>query len=257
MAFKCLIIEDDQFSLSLLKDRLETDYPTFALQIAKTAREGITAIRSFQPDLVFLDIELPDMSGFEMLKKLGSWDTFDFKIIFVSVFKEYVIRAIRLRALDYIIKPIQEEELQAAVDRFIKLYPQPGSHPYLEDRMQTHELSGRSKETIHLQLQEGLLAVALEEVLFIQGERNYSHIHYDNQSKKLISKNLGEFEELLKTKGFYRIHKSYLINGRSIEARNGRYRLIMKDGSTLPISRRRVSDFENWLGQYRSDLVNA
>ncbi|MEL6592704.1 MAG: response regulator, partial [Bacteroidota bacterium] len=96
MAFKCLIIEDDQFSLSLLKDRLETDYPTFALQIAKTAREGITAIRSFQPDLVFLDIELPDMSGFEMLKKLGSWDTFDFKIIFVSVFKEYVIRAIRL-----------------------------------------------------------------------------------------------------------------------------------------------------------------
>lgn len=257
MAFKCLIIEDDQPSLSLLRDRLETDYPAFSLQFASTAGEGLDAIRALQPDLVFLDIDLPDMSGFEMLRKLGDWDSYGFKIIFVSAFKKDVIRAIRLRALDYILKPIQEEELREAIQRFLNLHPQPGNHAYLENQPHVTEFSIKSGESLHLQLQEGLLIVPLDEVLFIQGERNYSHIHYRDQSKKLISKTLGEFEDLLKDKGFFRTHKSYLINGRSIQAREGKYRLIMKDNSSLPISRRRVADFGNWLELYRSDLEKA
>ena len=188
--------------------------------------DAIEKIKTLNPDVVFLDIELPDMTGFELLKKL---DNINFQLVFTTSHSHYAIKAFRFNALDYLVKPVNESELDETIKRLLK-----SSTNSIEVRNALANLEVQSVENQKLVLpqQNGILRLPLKQITHIEGERNYSYIHLSNGNKELSSKNLAYFEEILIDKNFYRSHRSYLVNGFHIkELIDGNF--ILKNGVGL------------------------
>jgi len=237
---KALIVEDNAFMAHVLHDLLKqhaTDITV--LGIANTGKEALQLIASGEPHVVFLDIELPDMTGFELLQQL---DEINFQTIFTTSHSHYAIRAFRFNALDYLIKPIVESELNEAIKRILK-----SSGNSMEVKNALSNLGSQSVEDQKLVLpsQNGTVSIPLKQITYIEGERNYSYIHLSNGSRELSSKNLAYFEDRLIDKSFFRSHRSYLVNRYHIESlKNDQFAL--KNGSGIPISRRKMTEARNW-----------
>lgn len=244
MNIRSLIIDDDPFIQELLKDKIEQHIPDLkVVDVAGSASEGLEKIKKVKPDLVFLDVEMADMTGFELLSKL---DTVDFETIFITSFNHYAIKAIRFNALDYLVKPIDLGELRAAVKRYsesVKAH-EPGAH--VQNALSNFKMTDAGDEVLLLQQQDGELKLVLKDIVRIDGERNYSFIYKTDGKKILASRTLGNFEEILSDKGFFRCHKSHLINGRHISSTQGKESVTMSDETQLPISRRKADGFKKW-----------
>ena len=240
---RAIIVDDNPFNIEVILDLLGSE----ELQIsvvgsAKNGTEAIALIRAEKPDLVFLDVEMPDMNGFEVL---ATFDAIDFQTIFVTAHTHYAIRAIRFNALDYLVKPIDPGEFHQAVQRFQSNYDK--SHH--QDQIQT-ALDNINKEDVldqllYLPTQEGGMKMVIREIIKIAGDRNYSTFHLTKNRTKISSKTLGHFETLLHEKGFFRCHRSHLVNGHHI-AQLEKDSFILSDKSEIPISRRRKTDAKNW-----------
>lgn len=246
MPIKSLIIDDDPFIHTLLMDKLEQHFPEVeVLQTGSSGTEGIALIRQLQPDLVFLDVEMSDMTGFEMLSQL---DQITFQTIFITSYSHYAIKAIRFNALDYILKPIDLGELKQAIKRYKNRLTSPQPQNRIQQALHNFKAESPSEEILTLQLQDGELSLPLKDIVQIQGDRNYSYITVKNTSKKLVSKTLGDFEDILSEKGFFRCHKSHLVNRFHIQSRAHKTCILLTDQSEVPISRRRKEAFDNWYG---------
>jgi len=205
--------------------------------IAHSAREGLEVISQTKPQLLFLDIQMQGGSGFDLLEQVKP---VDFEVIFVTAFDQYAIRAIRFCAIDYLLKPVDILDLQAAVQRAANKIRQ--RDPNLA---MTTLLANRKPETndlkIALPTAERILFVQVSEIIRCLGENNYTTVFLKSGASVLVSKTLKEYEELLSDKGFLRVHQSHLINVnsiRSFEKQDGGY-LKMTDGASVPISRQR------------------
>ncbi|WP_223033742.1 LytR/AlgR family response regulator transcription factor [Hanstruepera marina] len=237
---KCIIIDDDPFIQDLLKDKLNQYFPEIQiLGLGNNGQEGILKIQQLKPNLVFLDVEMTDMTGFEMLSKL---DAITFKTIFITSYKHYAIKAIRFNALDYLLKPFDLEELKNAILRF-KKNQKSNNVPVA---LQNLKLKQASDQILILKTQQGELHIQLKDIINIEGERNYSYINMVNSKKELVSKTLSNLEELLEDKGFFRCHKSYLINKLHITENPNGSTLFLSNGMKIPISRRKKDTFKNW-----------
>ena len=195
---KALIVEDNAFMATVLNDLLTQHATDIAvLNIANTGKKALRLIASEKPDVVFLDIELPDMTGFELLQQLGD---INFQTIFTTSHSHYAIKAFRFNALDYLIKPIQETELDEAVKRLLK-----SAGNTIEVKHALSNLQSQSVEDQKLVLptQNGTLRLPLKQITHIEGERNYSYIYLSNGSRELSSKNLAYFEDILIDKNFF------------------------------------------------------
>ena len=237
---KALIVEDNAFMATVLHDLLLQHASTIAvLAIANTGEEALQLIASQKPNVVFLDVELPDMTGFELLQHL---DTINFQTIFTTSHSHYAIKAFRFNALDYLVKPINESELDEAVKRLLK-----STGNVIEVKNALHNLETQSVENQKLVLstQNGTLRLPLKQITHIEGERNYSYIHLSNGSRELSSKNLAYFEDILLDKGFFRCHRSYMVNKSHIEESAGDH-FVLKNKVEIPISRRRKTEAESW-----------
>ncbi|MGC4100378.1 LytR/AlgR family response regulator transcription factor [Ferruginibacter sp.] len=237
---KALIVEDNTFMATVLCDLLKEHATYIALvDVANTGRQALKLIASTKPDVVFLDIELPDMTGFELLQQL---DKINFQTIFTTSHSHYAIRAFRFNALDYLIKPIKENELDEAIQRLLK---RAGNN--IEVKHALANLGSRSAEDQKLLLstQSGMLRLPLKQITHIEGERNYSYIHLSNGSRELSSKNLAYFEDILIDKNFFRCHRSYLVNRYPIKALQAGH-FVLKNGIEIPISRRKESEAKAW-----------
>ena len=204
---KALIVEDNEFMATVLQDMLQQHGAEFSIvEVAHTGREALEAMAARKPDVVFLDIELPDMTGFELLQQL---EDIRFQTIFTTSHSHYAIKAFRFNALDYLIKPINEEELDEAIHRFLK-----STNNRLDVKNALFNLESQSVENQKLVLstQNGTLRLPLKQITHIEGERNYSYIHLINGSRKLSSKHLAYFEDILNDKRFFFFFLSFMVN---------------------------------------------
>ncbi len=237
---KALIVEDNVFMATVLHDLLTQQATDITvLDIADTGKKALQLIASQKPDVVFLDIELPDMTGFELLQQV---DDINFQTIFTTSHSHYAIKAFRFNALDYLIKPINENELDEAIKRFLK---SAGNKIEVKHALSNLESKSVEDQKLVLLTQNGTLRLPLKQITHIEGERNYSYIHLSNGSRELSSKNLAYFEDILTDKGFFRSHRSYLVNRYHInELKNEHF--VLKHGLEIPISRRKRTEADTW-----------
>lgn len=249
---KSLIIDDDPFIRDLLLDKLEQYLPEIeVLAMAGSGTEGLAKIKTYQPALIFLDVEMADMTGFEML---GQLEDIDFQTIFITSYSHYAIKAIRFNALDYLVKPIDLGELKEAVKRYQKFIKKNKSPNNLKQAIYNFRTTSASEKKLTLQTQEGELQFTLKNIVRIEADRNYSYIHTVNENKKLTSKTLADLEELLIDKGFFRCHKSHLINFSHILKYPNRISVVLSDGVTIPIARRKKDVFKEWWESYQNKI---
>ena len=237
---KALIVEDNSFMAMVLHDMLN-EYATkiAVIDIAKTGNEAMSLISTIKPNIVFLDIELPDMTGFELLQQI---DDINFQTIFTTSHSHYAIKAFRFNALDYLIKPIKETELEEAIRRSLK---SSGNSIDVKNALSNMESKAVENQKLVLSTQNGTLRLSLKQITHIEGERNYSYIYLSNGSRELSSKNLAYFEDILLDKSFFRCHRSYLVNKLHIETLKTD-KFVLKNGSEIPISRRKRTDANDW-----------
>jgi len=233
---RAVIIDDEDASRLTLKALIERYVSDIQIVAeASDVESGLAVIRQFTPDLVFLDIQMPDGSGFRLLEMLPE---IDFNVIFTTAFDQYAIKAIKFSALDYLLKPIVPDDL-------IKAYAKHKESMSGADRKVSYKalLENLSPEPKRIVLHtfEGLHVVDTSDIIRCQSDDCYTNFFLNGGKRIIVSKTLKEIEEQLTGKDFIRPHKSHLINVSYIKTvvRNDGGYIIMKDGSEIPISRRK------------------
>jgi len=236
---RALIIEDEKKSRETLSGMIERYcHDIEVVAEADGCKSGIEAIKNYHPDVVFLDIQMPDGSGFKLLEEIGK---IDFEIVFTTAFDQFAIKAIKYSALDYLLKPIIPEELTAAVEK-VKRKNLKGKFTknidVLFGNLKGHDEPGKR---IVLSTTEKLHVIEIDNIIRCESDNYYTRFFFNDGNKLLISKTLKEHEELLSGHNFIRPHKSHLINLRYIKSfnRNSGGQIIMNDGSVIPVSRRK------------------
>lgn len=232
MKYHALLIDDEEGNRELLTRLLEQHCPGIGfIDQAASAKEALYKIQLTKPDVVFLDIEMPGGSGFDFLNEAGG---IDFKIIFVTAYDSYALRAIKYSALDYLLKPVDPKELIHAVE---KLEEQIGQQEKID--LLSYNLSHDQDRRIALATQEEVIFARVSDIIRLQAEANYTKVFMENEPPVLLSGNLGHFEKLLKDQRFYRTHQSHLVNMKHVRKyvkTEGGY-FLMDDGSQVPIAR--------------------
>lgn len=244
---KAVIIDDDLTSRLLLSEILKKAIGNVELLgEAGSVVEGILLIELVKPDVVFLDISMPDGTGFDLLDKLKK---IDFKIIFITAFTEFAVKAFKYSALDYIVKPIDINELAKTIARIPNIKK-------VNDRTAVNELKANllsniesNARTIALPELNGFAIIQVDKIIRCEGLRNYTKIIFQEGEEKIVSRTLLEFEKLLSTLGFIRIHRSHLVNlenvVRYIKAKGGMIEL--KTGELLKVSTKHKDNLLNVL----------
>ncbi|MEP6951710.1 MAG: LytTR family DNA-binding domain-containing protein [Ginsengibacter sp.] len=242
-----ILIDDELNSLQNLQQKLAGFCPDINIvAISQKPEEGILLIKQHQPDVVFLDIEMPRMSGFRMLEEL---DEYDFDIIFTTAYNHYSIDAIRISAFDYLVKPIGIEDLQQAVERLHKTRSKQTKEKV--DILKRSLSDNRSQEDkIAISTSEGIEFVPIKNILHIESKSNYSKIYLPENKSILVTKILKDFEEMLHPYNFYRVHNSHLINLNYIKKymRSEGGHVMLQDGTVIDISRRKKEEFLKMIG---------
>lgn len=242
---KTVIIDDDYVSRMILKELLEKFLENIDLVgEAGSVEEGIKLIEDLSPELVLLDISLPDGTGFDLLDKLKK---VDFKLIFITAYSEYAIKAFKYSAFDYIVKPLNVDELTKAILRIpqIKKIENKGMVKTLKENLLTS--ADESPKTIALPEQNGFAIIRVDDIVRCEGKRNYTRILFRNADEKIVSRTLLEFENLLAPLGFVRIHRSHLVNivnvVRYLKSKGGMVEL--KTGELLKVSPKHKEELLN------------
>lgn len=240
---RAIIIEDEENSRIVLRNMLSDYFKDIeVLALCKNNKEGKEAIESFQPDLVFSDIELENKSVFDMLQQLSS---VEFGIIFTTAYDKYAVQAIKFSALGYLLKPFSKEELTEAVNHYMQKRNKQESAQQLEALFHNlKRMQGGSKKIV-LPTFEGLTVVPVNEIVRCQSEVNYTNFFLTSKIKMLITKTLKEYEELLEDYDFIRVHNSHLINLHHVKkySRGAGGTVTMSDASVVDISRRKKDEF--------------
>ncbi len=248
LRIRSLIIDDDPFVRDMLKDKLDLFVPeVLVIDTAASGSEGIEKIRLYDPDLIFLDVEMTDMTGFEMLAQLKA---IAFQTVFITSFSHYAIKAIRFNALDYLLKPIDLDNLREAVNRFKLQLNEFDTGRDIRCALQNFKTSKISNQILTIKTQQEELRLVLKDIVRIKGERNYSYIYSSDGKKNLVSKSIGELEDLVIDKGFIRCHKSHIINHEHIESHPLKLTVIMTDQEEVPIARRKKDEFQLWYSKW-------
>lgn len=232
-----VIVDDEVNSIEALQWELEPFQDIIEIvATCDSAMKGIEAIKKYQPQLVFLDIEMPKMNGFEMLKKIAA---INFDVIFTTAYDEFALKAFKVNALDYLLKPIDEEELKLAIDKVKERNTEPITQLRLESIFKTIMQSNPKFPNIALPTLEGLEFIEVASITHCQSEGNYTNIFQKNGHKTLVSKTLKDIETMLEGHHFLRVHHSFLVNliyvRKYYKGKNGYLELINK--ISIPVSR--------------------
>jgi two-component system, LytTR family, response regulator len=236
---KAIIIEDEKMSRETLYRLLEKYCPQVEVVAeADSYRKGIEEIRKHHPDVIFLDIQMPDGSGFRVLEEIGE---IDFEIIFTTAFDQFAIKAIKYSALDYLLKPIIPQDLSEAVARVEKKKAESTRKRNLETYSEKAALPDDKNQKIILSTSEMIHVIQVGDIIRCESDNYYTYFHFSDGRKLLVSKTLKENEELLHPFNFIRPHKSHLVNINYIKSyirQDGGY-ILMTDGTRIPVSRRK------------------
>lgn len=237
---RAVIIDDEKNSIINLERLLQKHCPEVQLSgSALNAGEGRNLILQQQPDLVFLDIQMPGKNGFDLLKSLPRYD---FDIIFVTAFDKYGIQAVKFAAIDYLLKPVNVQELKAAVEKVTERNSRKRKNAQLENLVQLLQQQ-QQKEEHRIALPSGkeMRFVHPGEIMRCMSSNSYTRFYFDNGEELIVAYPIFEYEALLKDYGFIRCHQSHLVNKRFVKSwlKEGGNYLLLTDGSQIPVSRQK------------------
>ncbi len=240
---KAIIIDDEQHCVDVLSAMLSKKFLN-EIELcgsAASAGAGKQIIADKKPDIVFLDVEMPNETGLDMLMNL---DRIDFEVIFTTAHEHYALKAIKLNALDYLLKPFSIEDLEDAIEKCRQKKANSLNTDTLRTLIGNLKSTGTENKKIGLPTSNGIRFVNIKEIIRIESENNYSHFYFLDKTKLIVSKTLKDFEEMLELYNFYRVHNSHLINLTYIQSflqKDGDY-IILTDNSKVEVSRRRKAD---------------
>lgn len=233
---KIAIIDDESHAVESLLITINHLYPDFQVVYKSTNPvEAITKLSDLKPDLLFLDVEMPILNGFELLKQLAE---VSFEVIFTTAYSQYAAQAFKAQAANYLLKPIDEDELRNAVDCWLSKQHQSSLSDKNSIYLRNLKREGLLSSKIAVPISGGFEFIEIKDILYCQSQNNYTYIHLVNGEKVLISKTLKETEKTLEKFFFVRTHQSYLANPNYMQKfvrSDGGY-LVMTDGKQIPIS---------------------
>lgn len=237
-----ILIDDQEFCTEVLQDMLKQIHAEAkVVAVCNSGKEGIKAISKYEPDLIILDVEMPGMTGFEMLQQIKNPG---FEVIFTTSFDKYSIEAIRYSALDYLLKPVIAHELKAALDKMDHK-----QHKNINKQFKTlfQHLDGSRRPVNHVALpsMEGLIFINVIDIIHCESDSNYTTLFLKSGEKMVVTKTLKDIEGLLDGNNFFRIHNSHLINMHHIKKYvkgNAGY-VVMNNAANITVARNRKEDF--------------
>jgi two-component system LytT family response regulator len=248
MILNAIVIDDELNGRISLKQKLKDYCPGVKVVAeAENGREGINMILLHEPQLVFLDIEMPEMDGFAMLANLKDKK---FHLVFTTAYDQYAIKAIKYAAFDYLLKPIDIDELIETVGR-LEHTPEPDITGKKLETLEQNLLTKPFLNKIAVPTQEGLLFFDINHIIRLEAQSNYTVIYFDDQPKMMASRTLKDFEEILPMDTFFRIHNSHIINLLFIKKyiRGDGGQVEMKNGDHILVSRRKKDEFLKIIGR--------
>ncbi len=249
---KAVIIDDEAKARRVLESFIVEYCPQLSIVgIAPDVVQGVKLIQKENPDIVFLDIEMPGYNGFQLLE---FFDEITFEVIFVTAYSEFALKAFQVSAVDYLLKPVQIEQLTKAVERAEKIR----GNSLIKKRLETlkENLAAQKIKKIVVPVSEGSLFVEINDITHLKAEGSYVNIFLKDGNKILVSKNIKDYEnQLTNEEGFFRTHRSFLVNTKYIKS-------ISADGSetsinnqfTISIARERKQEFMLFLKQFHQQV---
>lgn len=235
---KAMIVDDNKASVELLKWLIHEHSPQIGqLEYAYSVDEALEKMETYKPDLLFLDIQMPVKSGFDLLSVIENWK---FEVIFTTAYDNYAIQAIKFSALDYLLKPIDETELVKSIERYItKQKTNSLSREMYKNFI--HNIESKNSEEFKLALTgvNDIKYVAIKTIVRLQADRNYTRFYFTEDTPFLSSKTLKEFENILKEFKFLRVHKSHLVNPLFISNYDRSGFITLSNGEQVEVSRRK------------------
>lgn len=240
---KALIIDDEGNAREMLEWLVKTWCKEVEVAgLCASAAEGLAAIQTVKPDIVFLDIEMPHMNGFEMLEKLEG--ALSFELVFTTAYDQYAIRAFRYSAFNYLLKPVDPDDLKLTVERILNKKNQ-ATREQLDVLIEQMKTFRPTVQRVALSTGDGLRFVKTEEIIYCQADSNYTQVKLVSGECILVSKTLKDFDETLSGEDFFRVHNSYVINLNQIKKfvrGEGGY-VLMNDGQQITIARSKREEF--------------
>jgi two-component system LytT family response regulator len=240
---RCILIDDEKNALEMMEWLLKTYCPEVEIvAMCNSSEQGVEIINRLKPDLVFLDIEMPNMNGFDMLEK---FETISFDVVFCTAYDQFAIKAFKYSALDYLLKPVDPDDLKAAVKRIQQKRSAP-SRQQFDLLLQTMKQGNKTTpQRVALTTGDGLIFVPTSDIIYCEAESNYTNVVLSGGKKILVSKVLKDIDEVLSGPDFYRVHSSFLININRIKKLvrgDGGY-IVMDNDAIVNISRSKRQDF--------------
>jgi len=248
-----IIVDDEEFARSSLYFLLQENCDSIHISgIAKSVAEARNLLAQHPIDLIFLDIAMPGEDGFELIPDVQKSKA---HVIFTTAYDQYALKAIKANALDYLLKPIDIDELKVAVDKAVKLISLNKNGNGRNENMQNLAVNLAERNEIRkisLPNGQGYSLVNIDDIIHIEADSNYSVFYLANKDKITVSKVLKEYEEILPDNQFIRIHKSSIVNLNYVKEYNSKNGLevILKNGEKIAVSRRRASDFAEKIKSY-------
>lgn len=239
---RTIVIDDEVQARETILNMLASYCPDVeVVATAGSVKEGIKTLKEIKTDLLLLDIKMADGTGFDLLKKL---DNLDFRLIFITAFEEFAIRAIKFSAIDYILKPFDPDELINAIQKAGSLIQKDQLSLRLGALYENLDLINTSQKKIVLKTTDSVHIVKLNEIIRCESEKNHTHFYTIESDKITVSRTLKEYNELLSEYNFYRVHQSHLVNLDHVKRyeKMGGGKLIMDDDSEVPVSFRKKED---------------
>ncbi len=259
MTIRTIIIDDEQSGINVLRILLKMYFPTLIEVVGTTqlAIEAVEMIKELKPDLVFLDIQMPILDGFEVLRRVKE---IDFEVVFQTAYSNYAIEAFRFNAIDYLTKPVDDDELIKTIDRverrlqaklnaehFVRLFQLIPEQQFLKQT---------AFSRIGVQTKNMTIYVALEDIFYIEGQQQYSTFYIKDRKEPILAiKGIGFYRDLLLERGFIDPHRSYLVNIQQVEAyfsKEGDF-LLLKNQTKIRIAQVRLDSVLGMLGFMKAD----
>lgn len=253
MTTKVAIIDDEEGARESLSNILTEYFPSVSiLAKADSAKKGLELIQAYHPDLIFLDIEMPNGNAFDLLSSSELKDKIDFDVIFTTAFDHYAIQAIKFSALDYLLKPIDIDDLKEALQRYeLKKKEKNYLHEKLDVLLSNFRMEkSDGLRKVAIPDMEGLNFIPLNDIIRCESDGNYTILFCENGKKILSSKSLSDYDDMFSNEKFFRVHRSHLVNLYHIKKYyrgEGGY-VVMSDSSQIEVSRRKKNEFMEKVG---------
>lgn len=249
MPVKSIIVDDEPNNIENLQRIIRTYCPEISVAAsALDAADAISAIKTHQPDLLFLDIQMPGQSGFDVLR---AFDNINFEIIFITAYDKYGIQAIKFSALDYLLKPIDIAEFKLAIEKAKQKIGSRQQNHSIENLLQYIKAGQRETPKITLPTLTEIMYVKITDIIRCEASNNYTTFYLRNGEQVLVCKTLKEFADILKPHQFIRTHQSHLVNAQFVKSylKEDGGTLLLNDYSKIPISRQNREMVKDALGK--------